>query len=500
MDKKKTWLEKKNIFAGEIDLTTGNLFQKMLIFTGPIILLSVFQLLYSSMDGYVVSQFGAGYTSFDAIGSNNALINLLIGLFVGTAVGANVVVAKAFGAGDREKAHRAIESSMVLACIFGVVVALIGYFMSPYFLIWMQTPAEYIDEATVYLQLYFIGMPFLMIFNFGAAILRGMGDSQRPLYALVACAVLNVALNFAFVLGFHMQSDGQDVFAVGLTTIISQAVEAILTVIFLLGKKNSFARFSFKDFKLYPDETKEVLRNGIPAGLQSLVFSLSNVFIQTGVNSFSTDTISPAVAVAGNTASITIEGYIYIVLNAFSTAVVAIVAQNYGAGNKENIKKALWLSLSCTVALGLLLGGLATLLRRQLCGIFITPDSFDNPADYEQALEIGGERLTLIGLTYFLDGIMDNTSAYCRGLGHAKTPTIITFFACTVMRIVFISTAWQMVPFFHTLPWLWSTWPISWVLAVAAYYCFVPGYIKKAFAEIDARPAAKKNLDIVQKQ
>jgi putative MATE family efflux protein len=484
MKSKKSWLSN-----GEVDLTTGNLFKKMIIFTIPILLLALFQLLYSSMDQFVVSNYGGGTLSFDAIGSNNSLINLLIGLFVGISVGANVVVARAKGKNDKETAHRAIEAAMLISLICGLLVAVVGYFIAPYLLEMMQTPKSYIAYATTYLQWYFIGIPFLMVFNFGAACLRAMGDSKRPLYALLACGILNVALNFAFVLGFGMKQNGNDVLAVGVTTVISEFVEALLIMVFIMRKKGCFAFFSIKDCKLYKGETWDILKNGIPAGLQSFVFSLSNVLIQSSVNSFSTPTISSEVAVAGNSASIQIEGYIWICLNAFSTAVVAIVAQNYGAGNKGNIKKALWMSLCCSTVLGLSLGGLAVLIYRPLLSIFIPLSSFQSASDYEEALEIGRQRLMLISLTYFLDGWMDNTSAFCRGLGHPHTPTIITFFFVTVFRIVFIMTAWTMVPFFHTLPWLWSTWPISWVLAVAVYYCFVPGYIKKAFKEIDERGA-----------
>jgi putative MATE family efflux protein len=275
------------------------------------------------------------------------------------------VVARARGEKDAAKAHRAIESAMLLSVISGIFVAILGYVIAPYLLKLMDTPESYIDMSVVYLRWYFLGIPFLMIFNFGAACLRAMGDSKRPLYALLGCAALNVALNFLFVVGFGMKSDGQDVSAVGMTTVISQAVEAILTIVFLAKAKGSFAHLTFKDIKLYRQETNDILKHGIPAGLQSFVFSFSNVFIQASVNSFSIPgVLSEEAAVAGNSASIQIEGYIWIVMNGFSTAVVAIVAQNYGAGNKENIKKALWMSLLSSTVLGLFLGGLAVLLYK----------------------------------------------------------------------------------------------------------------------------------------
>lgn len=500
LKKNRKKLDLKQLFGGEIDLTTGNLLAKMALFTLPIILLSLLQLLYSSADEYVVANFGGGYKSMNAIGSNSSLINLLIGLFVGVSIGANVVVAKAKGEKDPVTAHRAIEASMVLSLGFGILVAIVGYFVAPYLLELMETPSEYLDKATIYLRWYFVGMPFLMVFNFGAAILRAMGDSKRPLYALIFCGTLNVALNFLFVIVFNL-----DVAGVAITTVISEFLEAILVVAFLMTGPNHFAYFSFKDMALYKEETKAVLKNGIPAGMQSFIFSASNVFIQWGVNSYSDAAVSNDVAVAGNTASVTIEGYIWIVLDAFAVASVAIVAQNYGAGKKENIRKALKMSLLYVTILGLGLGGLAAIFRNELCGIFITPASFTDAngvvdmVKYQASLTVGGERLTLIGLTYFLDGIMDTSSAFCQGLGHAKTPPLITFFAVTVLRIVFIMTVWEHVEFFHTLPWLWSTWPISWCIAIATYYCFIPGYIRKADRDIDARSAQAINAPLGNK-
>jgi putative MATE family efflux protein len=487
--KKRSRIDLGKIFAGEIDLTTGNLFAKMSLFSLPIMLLSLLQLLYSSADEFVVANWGGGYTSMNAVGCNSALISLIIGFFVGISVGANVVVAKEKGRKDPASAHRAIESSMALSVVFGLIVAVAGYFSARGLLELMQTPVEFLDKATDYLQWYFIGMPFAMIFNFGSAILRAEGDSKRPLYALLFCGTLNVGLNFLFVMVF-----GLDVKGVAMTTVISEFLEAILVVIFLMNGKNHFAYFSFKDIAIYPQETAAILKNGIPAGFQSLAFSISNVFIQWGVNSYSDARVTNDVAVAGNTASTVLEGYISIVMDAFSTAVIAIVAQNYGAGNKKYIRKTLWMSIAYITGLGLLLGLLATIFRYQLCGIFISQASFTDAtgffdeAKYEAAMELATTRLMIISLTYFLDGVMNAASAFCRGLEHAKTPTFVTLVAVTVFRIAFILLLWMPNDFFHTLPWLWSIWPISWVFAIIAYFCFIPKYIRQAEAEIDARP------------
>ncbi len=476
----------KDAFSQDLDLTNGNLFAKMGIYTLPIVLLSLLQLLYSSADAIVVSYFGGGYSSMNAIGSNSALINLIIGLFVGVSVGANVVVAKAFGEKNQNTAQKALESSIVLSVIFGIGVAIAGYFSARYLLIAMQTPDFVLDKATDYLQIYFLGMPFLLLFNFGSAILRALGDSKRPLYALILCGAINVGLNFLFVITFEL-----DVIGVALTTLISEVLEAFFVLCFLASKRQKFIRLTFKGLRLYKEETVDILKNGIPAGLQSFVFSVANVFIQASVNSYSDATITSEMAMTGNTASQQVEGYIYIFLNAFSVATTAIVAQNYGAKKKENVRKALYIGLLYVTVVGLIVGGICALCRDQLNGIFISKESFTdasgfNQEGYELSLDIAGQRLILIGLTYFLDGVMEIFSSYCRGLGHAKTPTVIIFFFVTCLRLTFIFGVWNIVPAIHTLPWLWSTWPISWVFAIIAFLFVVPRYSKEAATKIDA--------------
>ena len=475
----------KDLFSQDLDLTSGNLFKKMAIYTFPIVLLSLLQLLYSSADEIVVSYFGGGYSSMNAIGSNSALINLVIGLFVGVSVGANVVVAKAVGEKDQKTAQNALESSILLSLIFGIAIGLAGYFSARYLLIAMQTPEIVLDKATTYLEIYFLGLPFLLIFNFGSAILRALGDSKRPLYALIICGAINVGLNFLFVITFKL-----DVLGVALTTLISEALEAILVLIFLAGKRQKFIRFTIKGLRLYKNETIAVLRNGIPAGLQSFVFSVANVFIQASVNSYADATITSEIAMTGNTASQQVEGYIYIFLNAFSVATTAIVAQNYGAKKKENIKKAFIYGMLYTAVIGFIVGLLCVIFRNALNGIFISKESFTvngvfDQDGYEKSLELAGWRLMLMGLTYFLDGIMEIFSSYCRGLGHAKTPTIVIFVFVTCLRLLFIFALWNQIPSLHTLPWLWSTWPISWVMAIIVFSFIVPRFTKEANRKID---------------
>ncbi len=470
-----------------MDLTEGNFFKVIPLYTIPMILLSLLQLLYSSADQIIAANFGEGYTSLNAIGSNTALINLILGVFIGIGVGANVVIAKAKGKGNREKARRTIQSAIVLAIFSGVFLAIAGYFLAPILLKLMNTPELYIDKATDYLRIYFIGTPFLMVFNFGSSLLRGIGDSVRPLLALLSCGLINIGLNFLFVVGFKL-----DVVGVGITTVISEFLEAVLILIFL-SKKDNFASYKWNEWRTYKEETKEILKHGIPAGIQSAIFSFSNIFIQTGVNGFEdlSSNLTSDIAVAGNTASIQIEHYIWNCMNAFATAVAALVSSNYGARKKQNLMKIFWVSMFYETVVGIGLGVFCFLLRYQFIGFFISPESFTTSEGiflseaYQRALAVGTARLTLVGLTYFLDGYMDVMSYYLRGLGHSKTPTIVTVITITTFRIVFVTVLWKNIPGIYTLLALWIIWPITWSLAILTYSFIIHPYNLKAYDHID---------------
>ena len=458
----------------------------------PMVLLSFLQMFYSSVDQLVVANFGGGYSSMDAVGSNTALINLIIGLFVGISVGANVVIAKARGMNDKETAHRTVQSSVIISLFCGVFLAVAGWFVAPALLKLMDTPDLYIDKAISYLRVYFLGMPFLMVFNFGSALLRGMGDSKRPLYTLLICGILNIGLNFLFVIVFDL-----DVVGVAITTVISEFFSALIILFFLSHNKESFAVFSWKDWTIYKNETREILKNGIPAGIQSFIFSFSNIFIQRGVNGFSTPEMPSDVAVAGNTASIQIEHYIWIAMNSFAVAVSALISQNYGALKKENLKKVFWISMMYETIVGVSLGLISYFFRYQLIGLFISEEAFTNEAgvfmenSFAKAMEVGTMRITLVGLTYVLDGYMDVCSFYLRGLGHSKTPTALTLIFITTLRIIYINFIWTNIPEIHTLLYLWICWPVSWMLCILSYIPLLPIVNKKAYAEIDAKLALR---------
>lgn len=478
-----------------IDFTQGNLFKKMVLFTIPLLLLSVAQMVFYSVDQLIVSNFGGGETSFAAVSSNNAIVNLLIGSFLGISVGANIVLARYLGKQNVDGARKTVQTSLLLSIVIGTLVAIIGIPLSRYFLIAMAVPERILKEATVYLQCCFGGMPFLMVFNFAAACFRAIGDGKRPLLILVAAGLLNVALNLLFILGFGMKANGADVLGVGLATVISQFFEAVFAVILLLRCPNPYCHLSFKGLRFHRDETRRILRNGLMAGLQFAVFSLSNVVIQRSVNGYSDATTSQLVAMNANGAALQLEGYISMVLKAFGIAVTVMAAQNLGNKNKENLKKTLIYSLATTTVISLLMGGLTVLLYRPLVSLFLPQSAFSASADYERALDVAHQRLMVIALFYFVDAWMDNTAAFCRGIGHPYTPTIITFLTVTVYRLLFIFGPWTYVESLHTLPWLWSTWPISWALAVIAYWCFMPNYIKKAFRKIDHDKAEQALLN-----
>ncbi len=471
----KTLSKIKSILGGQVDLTGPKLFKNLLLFTFPIVLLSLLQLIYTEADQLVVNYYGGGYRSFVAVSTNGPLINLIIALFLGLSVGANVVMARAKGKDDKEKAERTLHMSMFLSIVVGIGAAIIGYFVSPYLLEVMKVHEEVIDKATVYLRLYFIGLPFLMIFNYGSSILRAMGDSKRPLYTLIIFGVVNIGLNFLFVIPFKM-----DVMGVGLATVICQAGEAIAIILFLSFNKNAYVRFHIKKlFKVHWKEIKEILANGIPAGLQSLAFTLSNVFIQTSINAFG------LAVTAGFSASSQAENFIYMIMNGFSVAVVSITAQNVGAKNERNIKRILFYSTATVAVLGLAVGGIFALCRDGIISIFLSEKSVDSAEELTLAKQMGTDRLLVIALTYFLCGIMDTEGAYCRGLGHAISPAIITFFSVSVTRILFIETLFKYVNYFHTPQWITWSWVISWIIASAAYWIFIPKYKKQAIERIE---------------
>jgi putative MATE family efflux protein len=470
------------IWKGEVDLTTGNLFWKIILFTVPVMVSSLLQLLYTTADLFVVGHYCGTY-AMAGVGNNGSLINLMVNTFVAISVGANVVVARYKGEQNKEKAIEAMDSAMIIAVILGLAVALGGYFLAEPVLQAMGTKTEIMPYAVDYLRIYFIGLPFLMIFNFGSAILRALGDSKRPLVALFLCGCLNVGLNFLFVLGFNMRSGTLGVEAVAWTTVISEALEALLTMIFLMDKHYGFVRMNFHHFPVGKTSFWEVLRNGVPAGVETLIFSVSNVVIQAAANKFLS-----ASAVAGNTASDNLEGYIFVVLEAFAVAVSSVAAQNYGANKKENLRKTLLYSFSIITVLGLILGGIAAIWRVPLIEILVE-DSSEAGFSHDEAVNTGSARLLMMGLTYVFCAMMDAYSGYLRGLGHWLAPTIVTFVCACLFRLFYVFVLVYNIPYMQNVVWLYAAYPLCWGLATGIYAIVVPHLQKKAYREIDERLA-----------
>lgn len=465
----------------EMDLTTGNLFLKIPMFVLPLMMTTIFQLLYTTIDLWCVSTYGDGAISMSAIGSNSALINLIITVLVSLATGANVCISMAKGANDRIRANKILHTALIVAIVGGIIVSIFGFFMAPVFLKLMGTPASIIGKATTYLKIYFLGVPMLMIYNFGSQMLRALGDSKRPLYILIISGIFNVAFDLLFVCIFKM-----DVMGVAIATVISQAVSAILTIGWFVVNKNGFVRFKLTEFKVNKKELIEILKIGIPAGLQGLAFCIPNVLIQSSlytINDYYIDgiLISQDEIVAGASASSQIEGYIFAMLDAFAVGLVSFTGQNFGAKKKTNMRKCYWYSviwmmifwLVCLILVVLIPEGLLSIFIKKSEGIVIS-----------SAIAAGKQRLFIMGFTYFLDGLMDINSDYLRGMKVSTPPAIITMLGCSGTRILFLLTLFKTTQF-HTIFWLYAAFPISWILVNLVYIPVVLVSEKKMFKLIE---------------
>lgn len=423
----------------EMDMCKGPLLSKILIFTLPLMASGVLQLLFNAADMVVAGRF-AGSTALAAIGATSSLINLLVNVFLGLSVGANVTIAHFYGARRDEEVSDTVHTTIALAIICGIFLMILGFFVSGPMLTLMGTPDEILPHSTVYMQIYFIGVPAMLLYNFGAAILRAVGDTRRPLYYLLLAGVINVILNMFFVIVFGMGVKG-----VALATIMSQVVSATL-VLRAIMKSDSAIAFTLKGIKLHKYIVLRIVRIGLPAGFQGAVFSISNVLIQSSVNSFG------AIAVAGNTACMSIEGFVYTAMNSFHQTAISFTGQNMGAHLHDRVRKILRLSLMCVTVTGLVLGGLSCLFGQTLLGIYT-----DDPA----VIAYGYRRMVIIMTTYFLCGLMDVVVGSLRGMGYSIMPMIVSLLGACAFRIVWIFTIFRLV---YTPECLYVSYPISWTL------------------------------------
>ena len=420
------------------DLTSGPMLQKIILFSLPLAASSILQLLFNAADVVVVGRF-AGSTALAAVGSNGALINLLVNLFVGLSLGANVVAARCFGAKDEEGVHNTVQTSVALGLVSGFLLAVVGFFAARVLLELMSCPEDVIGLSTLYLKIYFIGMPMTMLYNFSSALLRAVGDTKRPLFCLAVAGLINVVLNLVFVILFSMSVAG-----VALATIISQTVSACMVTALLVHLDLGHLGF-------HAGALGQILRIGLPAGLQSTVFSLSNVVIQSAVNSFG------SIVVAGNSAASNLEGFVYTAMNAFAQAAVTFTSQNMGARRYDNLDRVMRNCLLCSIVTGLVLGGGASLLGEPLLHFYSSD---------EVVVTAGLARMHIICTTYLLCGGMDVLASCLRGRGYSVLPMVVSLVGICLLRLVWIATIFQL---FHTTTMLYLSYPVSWILTTLVH-------------------------------
>lgn len=430
-------------------MCNGPLFQKILIFTIPLMLSGVLQLLFNAADMVVVGRF-AGSEALAAVGSTSALINLLINVFMGLSIGANVIVARYYGAGKKQEVSQTVHTAITLSLICGILLIGIGVAFSKPLLIWMGTPKDVITHAVLYIRIYFMGMPVMLLYNFGSAILRAIGDTRRPLYFLSVAGVVNVIFNLIFVIVFDLGVAG-----VAIATDISQLISAILIVRCLM-KNDGAVKLHLDQLRIHRDKMMQMIRTGLPAGVQGAIFSLSNVLIQSSVNSFG------SVAMAGNTAASNLEGFVYTSMNAFSQTSLSFTSQNLGGGKWKRIAKVAIYCVASVTVTGLVLGWSAYGTASCLLRLY---------SDQTTVITYGILRMQIICTSYCLCGIMDVMVGCIRGLGYSILPMIVSLIGACGFRVFWIFTIFRAQ---HSLTCLYISYPISWSLTITAHViCYV---------------------------
>lgn len=438
----------------EMDMTSGPLLKKILTFSVPLMLSGILQLLFNAADIVVVGQF-TGSSALAAVGSTSSLINLFVNVFIGFSIGANVLVAQYYGARDEKNVHETVHTSVLLAVICGVILIVAGVFLAPPMLELMDTPDEVLGQAVLYMRIYFVGMPATLLYNFGAAILRAVGDTRRPLYYLLISGCINVALNLFFVVVCGRGVDG-----VAIATVISQVISAALIVRCLVNSDGMY-RLNLSRLKLHRKKVIQIARIGLPAGFQGAIFSISNVLIQSSVNSFG------SIAMAGNTAASNIEGFIYTCMNAVYQTSLSFTSQNLGAGKIKRIFRILLECLGVVFLVGAVMGFLAYTFGAELLGIYSSDP---------EVIQNGLHRMQVICQTYYLCGMMEVTVGALRGLGYSVMPMLVSLAGVCGVRIVWIFTifVWS-----RSLFNLYISYPISWGATFAIHLiCFVVVYRK----------------------
>jgi len=444
-----------------MDMTEGPLTTKIIKFTIPVMLSGILQLLFNTADVIVVGRF-TGKTALAAVGSTGSLINLLVSLFMGLSIGTNVLVARYQGAKDDKSVSETVHTSIALGIVGGLILLIVGVVATRPLLEMMATPDDVIDQSTLYMRILFFGMPLNLILNFGAAILRAIGDTKRPLYYLTIAGVINVILNILLVTVFSLGVAG-----VAIATVISEGVSCVL-ILLCLKHETGAIRLYFNRIKINPSKCVDIMKIGLPAGLQGCIFSISNVLIQSSVNSFG------STVMAGNTAASNIEGFVYVSMNSLHQTCISFTSQNFGAGKFKRIKKVLINCLVIAAITGLVLGNSAYFFGKFLLS------AYNNEAE---VISYGLIRLSIISTMYFLCGLMDVMVGAMRGIGYSILPMIVSLVGACGLRIVWIYTVFVK---FRTLDILFISYPVTWTITFLSHlvcYYIVTRKYKDKFRE-----------------
>lgn len=428
-----------------LDMTEGPFLKKILLFSVPLMLTGLLQLAYNSADVIVVGRFVSD-EALAAVGSTGSLVNLFLNVFLGLSMGSGVMVARHIGERDDKKIHECVHTAMLLSVVCGLFIGAVGFFVSKYMLHIMDVPDDVIELATLYLKIYFLGSPGLLVYNFGASIIRATGDTKRPLYILSFSGLVNVALNLFLILVFKMGVSG-----VAVATIVSQYLSAIFIVLYLLRMPNA-CKLIIKRLKIYKAELKSIIKLGVPAGVQNSLFSVSNVIIQSNVNSFG------SVAMAGIAAGSNFDSYVYTCTNAVAQSAMNFTSQNMGAKKYRNIAKVYKYCLLITLVVGLGMGWGGKIFGNQIVSLF---------SDDAEVIKIGAERLDMIMPFYFFCSLMDVAACQIRGMGKSFEPMIVSLIGACGIRLFWV---FVVLPLNHTLMFLYWAYPLSWALTFFAQF------------------------------
>lgn len=442
------------VAKNERDLTKGPIAKNLILFAIPLIITNIMQLLFNATD-IAVLRFMVDEKAVASVGATSSLTHLIVNLFVGLSVGSSVVLSRCVGANNVDKARRVVGTAVAISLIGGVMLLLIGLFASRFFLQLMGCPETLIDGATKYLQIYFLGAPIVLFYNFSAGMLRAVGDTFRPMLFLMIAGVANVVLNFFFIAVCGLTVEG-----VAIGTVAAQGISSVLAFI-VMRKTDGFSKFSFKHLKVYKSELIDIVKIGIPSAIQSVMFSISNVLIQSTVNSFGD------VAVAGNTAASQVDAFVYTTGNSIANASISFASQNYGAGKIDRVKKGIFISIAIVFIVQFGVGLLMVTFAKPLTSIF---------AESESALLYSKQRIDVMGLFYFMCGIMEVLTYNMRALGKSITSMVISIFFVCIMRIIWLKTFFLLN---KTYAMIFYSYPISWLLCIIVTSMFLIPLIKK---------------------